>query len=159
MKRTLFVLPIALIALSCGDGHSPNEDSIVSDSLDPVATHRVTPTEPVSTAAPTGSTEPGDGNISPRKADEKVRLVVSFISQGEGIDRKTNEAFVAWVKQKGNIAYDANNWGREGEINYCFALDNLSPAEQDKFVEEARAQLNGRPLVKFNENTSCENWK
>lgn len=159
MKRLFILLPFALLATACHDEAPANGNSPTEEVVDAISTDRVTPADPPKDSTSIVAGEHENGNNSPRKGDEKMRLVVSFISQGEGIDRKTNDAFVTWVKQKGNITYDANNWGREGEINYCFALDNLSPAEQDKFVEEARAQLNGRPLVKFNENSSCENWK
>jgi hypothetical protein len=159
MLRTSFLLLFAALAVSCGDGDSTNEDSLVNDTVDVVSTPRVTPTQPTAPTGAAGATGTENGNVSPRSADEKMRLVVSFISQGEGIDRKTHDAFVTWVKQKGNIRYDAQNWGREGETNYCFALDNLSPNEQDEFVEEVRAQLVGRTMVHIDENASCSNWK
>lgn len=155
---TFFIAAFALFAC----GNADNSSDTPPATSDTSATH---PNKPATVQQPASTPLPGDvktdksGQPSPQKAEEQVRLVVSFISQGEGIDRKTKETFDTWLKQKGNIKFDAHSWGREGEMNYCFALENLSPNEQDKFVEEVRTQLLGRQLVRMNENTSCENWK
>src|SRR6185369_17109930 len=45
--------------------------------------------------------------------------------------------------------------GREGEVNYCLALNELSAAEQTDFIKKANAILGKSTLVHVNENIAC----
>lgn len=155
MFKPIAFFASSLLIISCGQSDSSNEKTVVTDTLEAVTTHRVTPTAPTTDSSSIAES----GNNSPRKANGTVRLVVSFISQGEGIDHTTKDSFDAWLKTKGAAKAEISSWGREGELNYCFALANMTIAEQDKFVEEVRTKLTGRKMVHINENTNCDNWK
>ena len=90
------------------------------------------------------------------QADDSYRLVVQFYSKGEGIDNKTNEAFVKMLDSNSKkIAYEPTHWGREGEIDYCLKLNELSTAEQADFVKKANELLSKSALVHVNENAKC----
>jgi hypothetical protein len=155
MIRYISFCIIAVLLCACGSPEDSDHEMRDDDSVATITPERDDEQYPGATGA-TGPVQNGDDVTAvPERTEEQSRLVVSFISQGEGIDKKTHDAFVMWVKQKGNIRYDAHSWGREGEMNYCFALENLSPAEQDEFVEEVRAQLIGKQQVYINEHADC----
>jgi hypothetical protein len=93
---------------------------------------------------------------------EKFRLIVSFISIGMGTDRKAAEVFQGYLneyreKTHKKIERIAAPWGREGEVDYCFRLDELSPAEQAEFISGLRDRLSFSELVQFAENEICSN--
>jgi len=88
--------------------------------------------------------------------EDTYRLVVQFYSKGEGIDNKANEAFVKFLDSNSKkIAYEPTHWGREGEIDYCLKLSELSPLEQDEFVKKAKDLLVKSSLVHVNESAKC----
>lgn len=85
-----------------------------------------------------------------------VRLVVSFISKGEGIDIKTQTAFEQWLTNRGNVTWETAHWGREGETNYCFRLTNMSGRDQEIFVRDVRTFMTDKELVLVNEWAPCD---
>lgn len=95
-----------------------------------------------------------------KQADMKYRLVVSFISIGEGpdfnakagLDRIVSE----WEKQKGKLLKQEQfPWGREGEVDYCFQLSELNVADQQSFVNEIKSSIGTSKLVQISENQPC----
>lgn len=88
-----------------------------------------------------------------------VRLVVSFISQGGGIDYKTKEEFEKWLGMREKFVYETTTWGREGEVNFCFRMTNISTREQDIFVKDVRTFLTDKPLVLVSEYSKCDKRK
>jgi len=88
--------------------------------------------------------------------DDSFRLVVSFYSIGEGSDYKVKEEFEKFLNSYSKkIAYEPTPWGREGEIDYCLKLNELSPTEQVDFVKKAKEVLHKSKLVHINENVKC----
>jgi hypothetical protein len=86
-----------------------------------------------------------------------TRFVVSFFSESAGIDGKTNDAFVNFLNTyPKKVAYSPTHWGREGEIDYCLALTELSATEQADFIRKANTILSKSKLVHSNENAKCE---
>ncbi|MBK8413304.1 MAG: hypothetical protein IPL22_01545 [Bacteroidetes bacterium] len=88
------------------------------------------------------------------------RLIVSFISIGEGTDRQGRETLDAvladWKTKKGKeITFESVAWGREGENDFCFRINNLSEKEQQIFVSDMKAAFKGRSLVQITENQPC----
>lgn len=151
----ILILPIAF--LSCGDNNTSENNATTQDSVAIPTTSptRITVTD---TSQPEHAHNSDEKN-PPQNGAEKVRLVVSFVSRGEGIDLKTKTTFEQWLATKNNVAWDVHEWGREGELNYCFPLNNMKASEQDAFVKEVRQQLAGRSMVYVNEWTWCDNWK
>jgi len=93
-------------------------------------------------------------NVNP--APDIFRMVVSFFSTAAGIDGKINDEFVKFLDTyPKKIAYEPTHWGREGEIDYCLKLSELSTAEQEDFVKKAKVILSKSSLVNINENAAC----
>lgn len=109
---------------------------------------------PASTTATT--TQPTSVTNTIKNTDKTVRLVVSFYSKGEGIDIKNKEAFIKLLNSNTKkIIYEPIHWGREGEVDFCLELKELSSAEQENFVKKAKELLNNSTLVYINEYAKC----
>ena len=93
--------------------------------------------------------------------EQTSRLVVSFYSICCGIDHKAQENLDKFIKRyekaKGKqLTKAAVRWGREGEIDYCLKLSELSPREQKRFISKVRLMLKRSKLVHINENVACQ---
>lgn len=105
-------------------------------------------------------------NKETNKLDEKVavestdnyRFIVSFYSPGNGIDTKMKESYLDFI---GNnypiIKFEKTNWGREGEVDFCFLLDELNENDQVKFITESNNILSNSERVNVYENVPCRN--
>lgn len=98
-----------------------------------------------------------NNNISASMEDTNFRFIVSFISIGSGIDIKSKKDFEQFIKEfevknNVNISFDKKYKGREGEVNFCFSLNELNSDDQDKFILESRTRLNSSANVQFFEN-------
>lgn len=94
--------------------------------------------------------------IENKEVNNKYKLVISFYSIGGGTDgtyiRKFNE-FVENYNPKPNAIITP--WGREGEIDYCFTLNELSTKQKKDFINQVRELLKDCKLVHINENAPC----
>jgi hypothetical protein len=90
------------------------------------------------------------------KKDKNYPLVLSFYSIGTGVDgthlRKFNEFLDSYQPKLNPII---TPWGREGEVDYCFSLIELSTNQRNKFVKQVRELLKDCKLVHINENAPC----
>lgn len=105
---------------------------------------------------------PHDTEVAPEAvvADTNVaRLVVSFISKGEGIDNTTKEEFEKWLAMREKFVYETTIWGREGEVNFCFRMTNVSTREQDIFIKDVRTFMTDKELVLVSEYAKCDKRK
>lgn len=87
------------------------------------------------------------------------RVVVSFISRGEGTDQgalNLLQSYIAGFKEnEGVLAQSINKpWGREGEIDYCFPLDGFTLSQQSKFVDGLKELFKENNLIHVMENHS-----
>lgn len=101
-------------------------------------------------------------NAMNQTQETKYRLVISFISIGEGTDpdaRKIMDGVIAkWENKTGKkIEMETYPWGREGEADFCFHLKELSASEQASFIEEMRKAMDGRSLIQMSENQKSMN--
>ena len=96
------------------------------------------------------------GNISAQEIPGKennYRLIISFASAGSGIDAKTQEKVLSFIKNyPSKPVFETHQWGREGEVDYCLHLKELSPAKQRTFVKKVKKLINGKELVLLLEN-------
>ena len=93
-------------------------------------------------------------------ATENYRLVVSFISKGTGIDNKIHEQFEKFLQENSKkTVSESFRWGREGEIDYCFQLKELSKKEQTAFVDAIRKIVGTSDVVLITENAPCVHKK
>lgn len=90
-------------------------------------------------------------------ADSTCRLIISFISIGEGTDPKAKETLDSSVKnweERFNTKFQIESipWGREGEVDFCFNLDAIQESEREIFVDEIKSVFEGNKLVQISEN-------
>jgi hypothetical protein len=91
----------------------------------------------------------------------KSRLVVSFYSICCGIDNKAQDKFDRFVSNyerahRKQLREGKVHWGREGEIDYCLPLSELSRREQQRFIANVRSLLRRSRLVHISENEVCK---
>ena len=81
------------------------------------------------------------------------RLVVSFISKGAGIDLKSQENIQSYIdKHRKKPVFEERRWGREGEVDYVFKLNELNADEQKVFIEEVKKLIVNADMVSVREN-------
>ena len=104
------------------------------------------------------TTTSGSGSNSVEQSSNQgkikgYRFIVSFISVGSGAD---NQAISKLEKiasdYKGNPQFEVVSWGREGEKDYCFSLNQMNSTEQTQFIEKVKMEFKGNSLVQFREN-------
>ena len=115
-------------------------------------------TQTNSTASTTATmTQPAPEKELP---DSMYRVVVSFISIGEGTDAKAKEQLDELVNNHQRdfgmpMASEEYRWGREGEVDYCFKMKDDNSKAKDSFVRELREKFAGNKLVQIEENAVC----
>ncbi len=92
--------------------------------------------------------------------DNEYTLSVSFISKGQGINRSKHQDFTNFIQKFNsqnnvNITPESYSWGREGERDYCFKLENLDSKIVQNFISESKELLKNSELVLYNENGQC----
>jgi hypothetical protein len=60
------------------------------------------------------------------------------------------------LENKKELKFEAVPWGREGEVDYCFMLSELSAKEQSRFINALKDQLKFSELVQITENQPCK---
>ena len=85
------------------------------------------------------------------------RLIVSFISKGEGTDSEKRTAFLKYVESHPKKhAYKTVIWGREGEADYCFNLSEFASKKESMiFIEDIKKIAGGTDMVIISENAEC----
>lgn len=87
---------------------------------------------------------------------QKYRLIVSFISKGEGTDSNKRKEFLTFIESHPKKpTAKIINWGREGETDYCFTLSELLKKEQIEFVNQVKKIVAGSALVSVSEDVEC----
>lgn len=89
---------------------------------------------------------------------DQCRLVISFISKGRGIDRDTKKNVLAYIENYNKthsltLVYETVRWGREGEVDFCFALEELKKRQQVKFIDELKTLVQKSDCVRISENS------
>lgn len=91
----------------------------------------------------------------PDSAAHSTRLVVSFVSEGAGIDHAAQKNFEKWLSKRTDVKYTVTHWGKEGEMDYCFLLNDKRAESQAQFVKEVRDFFGVNKKVQVNENVAC----
>lgn len=94
---------------------------------------------------------------SPAQNEKTVRLVVTFASIGAGIDpngKTMLDGYINSFKEKTGklVKYGTLAWGREGEYDCEFTLNELNLNEQNNFIIGIRKVFAGNQLVQIEEN-------
>jgi hypothetical protein len=84
------------------------------------------------------------------------RLLISFISIGEGTDYKArpvlDEILKSWENKTGKtFTFNQFPWGREGEVDFCFQLSELKEKDQEAFVSDVQNSFKNNSLVQISE--------
>lgn len=106
------------------------------------------------------SSKSKDVQSAPVKS-ETYSLVITFFSIGTGVDYKTKKIFDEWTinfEQKigKKISLESYPWGREGEVDECISLENLSTSQKKEFLLEAKKILSNSKLIRIEENVICK---
>jgi hypothetical protein len=96
-------------------------------------------------------------NESSNKQNQ-YRFIVSFYSKGNGTDSKLIDKYTKFIKEfelnKGlTLSNEIIYWGKEGETDFCFKLENLNQNVQNEFITQSKALLKESDLVFISENT------
>jgi hypothetical protein len=92
------------------------------------------------------------------------RAIVSFGSAGSGIDGQTLASLQSYIISFGKtegvtLSYDKVPWGKEGEIDYCFPLSEISKGKQGDFVNGLKNLTKSAKGVSVIENSACTHKK
>jgi hypothetical protein len=92
-------------------------------------------------------------NHTENVASVKYRLVISFISIGGGIDQESYAKIKDFIdNHPKKPAFTEHRWGKEGEVDYCLHLKELSKKEQKVFVEDVKKLITKKEMVAIYEN-------
>ncbi len=89
--------------------------------------------------------------------DGTYRLVVAFASRASGPDAEGLKRIQELIKVYENkfnkkISYNIGRYGREGETDYSFDLNNLSKKQVKKFVAVLNKEMRKYNVVSVGEN-------
>ena len=104
------------------------------------------------------STKTKETTTSTQKNDSvgNYRFIVSFFSPGNGIDHKMKREYEGFISSyKKQITYEQARWGKEGEVDFCFELKELSENEQKEFVKKSKELLSKSSRIHIYENAPC----
>jgi hypothetical protein len=85
-------------------------------------------------------------------------FTVSLYSPGDGIDQEAKRIVLntveVYTKKGYTISYTSVPWGKEGEVDYCFALQKLDTKVYQQFFNELSTLLKDR-RVHITEKATC----
>lgn len=153
-SHLLFILLIGLGITACKSG----KDSGSSNEM--------TENKGVNSSETTGIPPESAGNIQQTErwtreqavlGPDSFRLIVTFISIGAGTDPDGKSLLDGYIldykNKKGKaVRYIMIPWGREGEVDCCFDLKDLTVSEQSDFIDGLRNTMKARELIQINEN-------
>jgi hypothetical protein len=118
------------------------------------------PTTAADAGATPASTAPATSASAAATTGKTYRLVVSFISKGAGTDPKARDDFGLIINEyrisKGaELKTVRPHWGKEGEMDICTDLTELSDAEKTKMIDKVRDKLGKNDRVTISENAVC----
>ena len=88
------------------------------------------------------------------------RFIVSFYSPGNGIDRKMQQKYQEFIANNyPKVIFEKIKWGKEGEIDFCFKLNELDEEKKKQFVKNSKEILSNSNRVHIYENTPCKHKK
>ena len=93
-------------------------------------------------------------------ATENSRLIISFQSHASGIDgraKKDIDTFISDYEKEKNVrlAREVVGWGREGELDYCFMLSEITKEDQADFVSRIGIKVKSSDRTSLQENAPC----
>jgi len=147
----------ALLVTGCGDSMPKPVAPEVPEAGVPETPKVDTPD---ASAAPSTDTPAATTPATPKN----YRLVVSIISKGAGVDAKGKDQvtgiFNKWRISKGaELKTERPKWGKEGEMDICSDLAELSDADRTKLIGEVKAAVGKNDRFVVTENGTCHEDK
>ena len=95
--------------------------------------------------------------MPPASMEKNIRLVVTFASIGAGIDpngKTMLDGYINSFKEKSGklVKYGTLAWGREGEYDCEFSLNELNLNEQTDFIKGLKNLFEGNQIIQIEEN-------
>jgi hypothetical protein len=154
MQYSILILISALFLSASSCKTKENSTGGASAETKPAAT---SPATPATSNPQTVNTTKSWTREEAKAGPDNFRLVVSFISIGAGTDpdaKQSLDKYIAEFKTRtGKMpAYVMIPWGREGEVDCCFNMDELTASEQGDFIAGLRNTMKSRELIQINEN-------
>ncbi len=169
MKRTLLLLPfLALLLMACPQKHTtstdtpPKPDPNAYNTAQPDVNVYVPPNGASEEVVGAGTTNTTTTTATVTATDngtvarhDTIRLIVSFISKGAGIDHAAQANLDKWLSKNIDVEYYMTHTGREGEMDYCFVLNSRNASGQQKVVSDVRGVIGINDRVFIKENVVC----
>ena len=139
--KTFLVLIVCLGLLSCKNGEQIKSETSTERTAEKV--------KDMSSETSTDS-----------EKDKVYDFIVSFISKASGIDHsikaKVDAEIAAFEKaNKLTVSNEQIRWGREGEIDYCFDLKELSTTQKKEFIAKISEVVGKTDMVHLTESAKC----
>ncbi len=95
--------------------------------------------------------------MPPASMEKNIRLLVTFASIGAGIDpngKTMLDGYINSFKEKSGklVKYGTLAWGREGEYDCEFSLNELNLNEQTDFIKGLKNLFEGNQIIQIEEN-------
>ena len=99
-----------------------------------------------------------DAQNTPPTPNDSIRLNISFYSPGSGINYRAAQSLNSFLTKyeaanPGAVTVYKTAWGREGEVDYCFKMNDKTKG--DDFVKQVKDLLAGQDRINYKENTTC----
>lgn len=158
LKNLTRILCILFLLSSCKETKKTSTSSAPAESPAPKDSQQ--PAGVPTSTAPADEPLIGDESGAKTSGDSLMRFIVSFYSIGSGseseqmVNLKTHIAsFEKKIAKR--ISYSQAPWGREGEVDYCFSLNDLTGQQQTDFIKGAKEVLAKAQWVHYFENKAC----
>ena len=164
-------IALAITAVSCKSSKKNSSTNVVEEVKTVKLTDASEKTEPVEVtyADPVQQKAHEEQRKDETMATEQEKITsyvfsVSFFSIGTGSDGAAMNRFAEFLenynkKEKVQLVYEKNRWGREGEVDYCFMLTELDSKQRTDFIAQTQKILSGSKLVHIAENAQCHPGK
>ncbi len=154
------IAAIGLVAVSCKSKKEMTDNTAKADSIqvaDSIA--KVFADIAIADAQNTPPTiAVGEPNPATPTPNDSIRLNVSFYSPGSGINYRAAQSLDGFLTKyqaanPGAVTIYKTAWGREGEVDYCFKMNDKTKG--DDFVKQVKDLLAGQDRINYKENTTC----
>ena len=161
MNRLILFVPLILFsgcACSKKKADSTQHTQTAQEAVQPPSAK---PDSVPATSSVNNSRNEKDTSASKPSSETVYRFIVSFYSIGEGTEGAQIvkfDAFLLSFRQKSGkkIPAEKSYWGREGEVDYCVDLGEISPSDQLLFINNTKEELKAAKWVHFAENMTCK---
>ena len=129
-----FVMALAIAMAACAPAAAPAN----AQANEPVVAEEAPPPPGQAAAAPKEERK-GEGEAPPPVASKPYDLVVSFRSQGQGIDHDARSRLDAIFDATPSLGRAHGRWGREGEVDEGADVERPGPCDRAAPAARVRA--------------------